>query len=288
MTPQITDLSKVQPVATSSIPPTPTKTAPPTWTFLPTATPSLTAFPSWTPLPTLSKPQVEKQLLQWLQGSPDCLLPCLGGIMPGLTTWSEALQILSPRGEIVGVNENVSCTLGICNDLEWDPGGFYEHNSMQLHGVFVSESNRIIYMYIEGYPPNPVLRVDRILSTYGVPAKVFVEVAPSMYGYPYFAITLAYPNHKFIIHFFWNGVWGNGFTSIKGCIQQNLVTLIIDSRDQEWTDDFIRNEVYYSAPRTAEDFMPLEEATGVTIDEFYQTFRAVKGNECISVKIKPH
>jgi hypothetical protein len=33
--------------------------------------------------------------------------------------------------------------------------------------------------------------------------------------------------------------------------------------------------------------MPLEEATGVTIDEFYETFRAVKGDECISVRIKP-
>jgi hypothetical protein len=233
---------------------------------------------------------MEAELLKWLKGSPDCRLPCFGGIRPGLSTWEEAKQILAPMGEIVGLDENVGCTSGLCNSLGWSPGGFYEQNSMEFHGGFYSGvDDRIISMFLEGDPPSPVLRLDSILSTYGPPAKVFIEAGPSIGDSPfgnftYFNIMMAYPNYHFIIFFLWKGLFNNEY---KGCIQQGPIDLFIDLRLQEWTDDNIRNEVHHNGEVPEERFIPLEKATGFTIEKFYDTFKTVSGNECLTVPVQP-
>ncbi|MEW6094279.1 MAG: hypothetical protein AB1531_09970 [Chloroflexota bacterium] len=82
----------------ADIPPTATITSTYTPSMMPSLTPSVTSTPTlaitWTPLPTLSDFKAEAQLLEWLQGTQDCRLPCWAGITPGVTTWEEAKQIL--------------------------------------------------------------------------------------------------------------------------------------------------------------------------------------------------
>src|SRR5688572_20070875 len=102
-----------QPPATTipTIPPAssplPTKTAlPATPTFTPTSAPSpvLTSPPLLTPLPTLSSMEAEEKLRLWIAGVFDCLLPCWGGITPGVPTSEEAREIIEQLSGIATVN----------------------------------------------------------------------------------------------------------------------------------------------------------------------------------------
>lgn len=252
-------------------------------TPLPTRAPTAKPFPQWTPLPTLSDIEAEAQLLNWLQGTPDCLLPCWAGIMPGLTTWQEAKQILGTVVDFRVVDENGICISGLCNLIEWRG-----RTPMDFHGYIIGDTQNSIYKIIlDGGPPTPIMRLDRILAMYGSPEMVFVDAFIS-YLNPLenikLYLTLAYPKHQFIIRFSWSGFLSE--QNIAACIQNEYIELYIQPVEVEWSKDFVRNEVHgmYSS---SNPFLTLEEATGMSIEEFYNTFKTIEGDECIQTPVEP-
>ncbi len=258
-----------QPTLLPTVMPEATRTA--TNTLTPSIT-SSTPFPTWTPLPILSDSQAEAMLLEWLQGSPDCQLPCWAGITPGVTTWQEAKQTLGAVLNFEAVHENARCDFGLCNLIEWQ-----SRTDIDVFGYIASESNDIIYgITIHGYPPSPLMRLDRILDQYGLPDKAFLSVAA--HDHPFFDLVLAYPNHQFIINYAWKAIISHD--NVVSCIQEGSVFLIIEPVYEEWTDSFIENKVFGS--EHMDFFLPLDEATDMTINEFYDEFKSIDGTECIT------
>ncbi len=137
----------------------PSKTSTITSSYVPTNTFSPQPSIALTNLPTLSEGLAETQLLQWLKGKTDCQLPCWGGIILGETTWDEAKHILHPIVDFRSINENATCSFGKCDYLEWG-----SKSNVDLEGYIASSSDRINWVIIKGYPPNPILRLDNILN----------------------------------------------------------------------------------------------------------------------------
>jgi hypothetical protein len=165
-------------------------------TKTPTSTLSFTHTPmegpTWTSLPTLSDLKSENQLQSWLSINQVCLFPCWGGITPGNTSWQEAKHLLSATVDIEHLEENISCTFGPCNHISW-----ISRNHRNVEGSIASTSdNKIYWMIIDSNQPIPTYRIDKILSQYGKPEKVFLHTNTFLLGpdNPSLEITLSFPN----------------------------------------------------------------------------------------------
>jgi hypothetical protein len=282
---QITPTTSIKltqiPESTKTITLSPTGGLLPTRPLVATWSPSLVPFPIWTPLPTLSDPEAEVQLLSWLRGAPNCRLPCWAGITPGETEWQEAKQILGTAVSLEIVDENRGCDFGPCNILGWR-----SRSGLDFHGSVRSQLDNSIYgLAIFGYPPSSVLRLDKVLSIYGLPGKVFLGAHNSITPPDniYIRITLAYPNNQFIIHFGWMGSLSGD--AMVGCLQNEHIDLYIHPITGPWTDDAIRLLINNTGLTAADDFRPLENATGLTIDQFYNIFVKGDGDKCISTPV---
>jgi len=76
----------------------PTETVTPTLTLIATGT--STPLPTLTAAPTLPVEDARKRLLELLANNGDCRLPCLWGITPGVSTYQEAQSTLLPLSSI--------------------------------------------------------------------------------------------------------------------------------------------------------------------------------------------
>jgi hypothetical protein len=256
--------------------PSQTPAPPASETPLPTVTITPTPVPQWTPLPTLLDTQAEQTLVGWLGGTPDCLFPCWGGITPGVTTWQEAKQILGAVVNVQEINENSTCIFGSCKDIDWQ-----NRTNHDLNGYIVSRSNNIIYgIFLEGYHPTPTMRLDRILTLYGKPDKVFVEAYNYINPDIAFYLTLSYPNHQFIIHFVWSAYYSNN--KYTACIQNESINVFVMPVEEPWTGDYIYKLVNPGG-QNPQLFRPIEDATtDMTIDQFYNKFKTFDSSDCIS------
>jgi hypothetical protein len=267
--------------------PAATNTFIPSKTILPSTTPTKTSFPTWTLLPTLSDGQAGARMMAWFKGSPECLLPCWGGITSGVTTWQEAKQILAPIVRIAVSEEQMICTFGPCNNMEWRSR---ENTSFgtTIRGFLASGSDNFIFgMRIDVSKPVSTYRLDTVLSQYGPPDQVYLTQS-NIFAPPgdlFLEITLAYPNHQVIFHYQWNvSLIGDKLVS---CIQDGLgVTLYINPKIIAiWDENTIKHVLYGQYQEYEIDgisFEPFQEVTGMTIQNFYEEFKSIDGSECIT------
>jgi acylphosphatase len=204
------------------------------------------------------------------------LLPCWGGITPGKTSWQEANQILESVITILDIDENHQCTFGPCKVIIWR-----SRSGSDPHGSVKSQNDTIAEIVLQGYPPSPVMRLDKILTQYGQPEKVFIVTNPVSITMD---ITLAYPNHGFIIMFRWDQSISH--ENIVGCIQERWVYLSVNQITETWSDSYIKNKLYGSGDIKEVDFRPLESVTNMSIEQFYEKFKNIDGSECIVAPIR--
>jgi len=128
----------------TDIPPTNTPTLTPIPTF--TLTPTFT--PTWTPLPTLSPSDASEMLMQWMSGTTDCLLPCWAGVLPGTTSWHDALYKLRAVLSLENPSSH-GCRFGQCDVLYWT---FSKHhdNRDDFSGLFFEKENTLYAVTIAG------------------------------------------------------------------------------------------------------------------------------------------
>ncbi len=243
----------------------------------PTPTPTRTSFPDWTPLPTLSDGHAEIEFQHWLQGSEDCQFPCWAGISPGKTNWQVAKQILGAVLDVKLLKVDLPCEQGSCNILAWE-----KRRDAYVRGSIASDQDELIYrLKVLSQEPVPTYRVDKILSQYGPPERVFLQTVHTSVMNPFnvpFYLTLTYPSRNFIIQYLWIAT-ASGENTV-GCIQDKMTHLLIDSQmDAQWSD--IQLIDYIRGAGDRKFIHPLEEVTGLTIEQFYEEFKSIKGDECI-------
>lgn len=246
-------------------------------TIFPTATPSIMSFSTWTSQPTLPDEQAEARMLEWLGGTPECTFPCWAGIMPGVTTWRDAKQILGKVVNLESVQENINCDFGPCDFIAWR-----SRTSLDIHGNILFQSEGPMYASrLEGYPPITILRPAQILTQYGPPEKVFIETicpVPDPDNV-YIALILVYPSLHFIIKYNMGGMLVGEYINGYFTPEEGLSILI--KQLGEWSAGTIYSEIHNNEPIPAKSFQPLEAVTDMTIDDFYKKFVSFNENDYI-------
>ena len=273
--------------------PLPTETAlPVTPTFTPTSAPTLvlTSPSLLTPLPTLSSIEAEEKLRLWIAGVFDCLLPCWGGITPGVTTWQEARQVIEQMSGFatVNVSENLSCEFGACNGIAWSlypstlaEGAFYtkfpENTVHLIHINIQNEGNAQKINLLRN------IGLQDVFEWYGLPPIFLLTVETNLAENRFMKLVLVYPERQSIIRYTKNTVLVDG--NVTNCGQDHQIELIIlDNKEQLASLDAIANAVETRDLHIDERYKTIEEATGASANTFFETFSA-EGDACISTPV---
>ena len=241
----------------------------PTIQFIPTSTATFTPEPTATstPLPTLSPDEAVTKIQRLYATNNGCLLPCWWGIIPGTTDWETARHFLAQLSS------------GIIEQTNPDfPGIISSHVNLLIGWAphrYIVDNGIVIKM--EGYiEMTPLFDPTTILATYGPPSEVRVE------GDEYLDIFLFYPEQGFLLEYQTrngNTEWINGVA--RGCIRPNGVTYIVVWSPAETFTFSERLQQTTQFRADPDPGLPLEEATGMTIDTFYQTFRNAEPPLCL-------
>jgi hypothetical protein len=164
-----TPLHDIKPSETTTLTHTPTNT--------PTVIPTLT----WTPLPTLSVDAAHAKIKELLETNGRCNLPCWWGIIPGITTWPEALHFLIPI--VVKVGQGGSTTFNHNGEQHYVTGydAYYEIDSTleQERLLFSIQDNVVIWISTFHPKTKYNYQLHQILAFLGIPEQVYISARSS-------------------------------------------------------------------------------------------------------------
>ena len=164
---------------TEPISPTPS----PTQIILSTSTPSPTLSP--TPLPTLPLDQIVGNVVGLLKTNAGCQFPCIWGITPGVTSWVEAEQQLQQAGIKTALDHHgtslihydtllipsTTTATSIFTNVEFtEQDGVVSSIHLHGEGYYSPEEFKEIW---NSYAP------ERIISKLGQPTRVWIDAVAS-------------------------------------------------------------------------------------------------------------
>lgn len=285
--------------------PSRTKTKPPTLTASPTGTPT-TAF-TLTTAPTLTAEDARKRLLDVLANNGDCRLPCLWGIVPGKSTYQEAQNILLPLSSIAppetiyfeptplrGVLGGTITPLYLDGDLRLNAriGYLYSNDGIVSNLDFRVREERIVSDTNGNLYGEPIFdfspftkRVEyyslsHVLSEQGIPASAFIEGAGLSFSHPIIPgkldIVLLYPDQGIWIDYTLVGNYAGD--AIRGCpTNAHIQMKLYPPGDPDSFFTFLDQTDW---GKIKNGYKPLEEATSMSLEQFYETFRN-SSDQCI-------
>lgn len=273
----------------------PTETVTPT--FTPTATGTSTPLSTLTAAPTLPVEDARKRLLDLLANNGDCHLPCLWGIAPGKSTYQEAQSILFPLSsisELAGFNPKGGAVFPTY------PDGHLTFNAIVGFNVDIFSNNQIVSRvgfrvweekvvtdangnWISKTPiydsPTFIKRVEyyslsHLLSEQGMPTSVMIASSgPSKNrrGSILTHIAVFYPER---------GIWAQ-YTTLANEkeVGSNIISCPVNAHIEMNLYPSGNPDSFYALLEqtdwgiTKNSYKPVEEATSMSVEEFYETFR---------------
>ena len=272
----------------------------------PTPTPTrreVTFSPTLTSTPTLSAGEAKSLILDLLRDNSSCKLPCFWGLPPTASanmvrSFTDRLgniilddfQVKSEQVTSEGDLSYISMVKGY-SGVRLIIQYFYSSGRLeQLIAGFQSdhipkdqsEEGRITY-------GDPYFRelihyymLPQILSNYGKPDQVLLK--PILYDAPWLVddkidLVLLYQDEGFFVEYiFLKHEEGENFT---GCPSENgYVTIMTWAPERGLSlSDLVKLNSVGINDLTLDHYLPIGEATSMTLDEFYQTFK-VPNNPC--------
>jgi hypothetical protein len=288
------------------------------WNATPTIITSLTSkAPTLTPQSTLTAVESKALLLELLHTNGDCRLPCLWGQTPGKTEITEMDAFFNRFGEIsinndffVTINEDHGKYTNVISGLWQNNSGFFsviglsisyprinDKNSAfqwsatasQRSGEGVDEVAKVAYgdLFFDKLLQNYML--TQILSDYGEPTQVLVDpyrdnpIYPPDYIIP-FHLIIYYEDQGFFIE----------YISPRETVEDHYIGC-------PWKTGVILMKVWpIEGERTLADMIgfgsigisglkstkSVDEATNLTLGEFYQIFKEANNTNCLETPIK--
>ena len=271
----------------------------PTFTISPTCTQSL---PTPTPLPTLPADEAETTILELLQGNGGCAFPCWWGIQPGESSLQTTQSFLETFDAIVignifdefggyarwFVTEDdliIDVDVSLVSDRE--PAATVEgmHFALQVTrrldegGFEVVWDNPLNTRYLQAY------MLPQILNAYGQPDEALVQ-ANEYYGE--FYLLLDYSTQGFTI---WYIADMEHHTDIyRGCMANVYTYISLWNPDlaYTWAEGITRTTSgeAWEIDELNQVFQPLEEATSLTLEEFYQIYSDPENTSCLETPVE--
>lgn len=269
-----------------------------------------TSFEAPTGTSTLASDDAYNLLKILSEGSQSCQLPCWGGIIPGISSSSEAKMALK---SLFDVNEGGPLLFYKNKQFRTVGGGrsfFFKNVEVSFVFGWLSQENEItIEMlqikgfafrdenndkeYVYGTEPYNFLfeeyNLHNILYKYGVPSNVLTFA----YVYNKLGNDNPYPNPEVfqILLIYDEGIFVEytmplkriGNTTGKACPSEAFYNLWLTPKS---TSRFYQ-EMWSSSTTGSSDFsyrLPIERSTQMTFDEFYQIFRK-SNNPCLETPL---
>jgi len=285
---------------------TPTETVPPTLTPTAVSTPTPVFTP--TTVPTLPIEDARKRLLDLLANNGDCRLPCLWGITPGKSANQEARNILMPLSSIAipeitsfeplnGILGGTITSIYVEDGLRLSARAGYDVygdddiiNSVNFRVLEESLDKKDEY----GNPiKTPIYdsptfgeRVKyysllHVLSEQGIPDSVMLYI-PRVEGYPIVVgigileAVLLYPEQGIWMKYTMS-MYNNGYI-IKGCPANAHIEIQLYPSGYPESFSSLLEKTDWG--RTKGGYKPLEEATSMSLEQFYEIFRSPT-DQCI-------
>jgi hypothetical protein len=281
---------------------TPTITSKP---ILKTVTPTKKATQALEPenpepilLPTFTDLQAEEFILDSQSRNAGCDLPCWWGIIPGVTDLDKAIEKIAILGlnfyfrkGVFWVDNNpdrkiISTGLSITKYSFGTTSYFFSENGQIEVIKVVAETSPGIWELIYGDPfyleAMKRFYPDNLLSSYGKPDQVLLYVLDaSDPNAPDYFLHLYYPKKGILIEYY--GQSKEQKDGLQICPNTAMVSLWLGSPEKDLSILELRSH----AIMTNEDdersflsnFLPIEDAAGMDVAEFYETFKA--GDACL-------
>jgi hypothetical protein len=243
--------------------------------------------PTLTSTPTLSPAQVQEMVLGLIRSNGNCDLPCWWGLKPGEATFKETDRLLSPlsvRPTYIAGDPNENALVGYGFTV---PEALSVLGEVDLDIVFKQsrlEHLRIYLLQWDAYS------LPNLLKKYGPPDEILVHTyqwVPG--GPPPFALFLFYPQ-KGILAYYPSQPEKNEVkvteTKIRGCFSRSA-ELYLWSPQKSWTLKEATDHMSVGILNQEEKLkLPIYEATGMRVQDFYQTIKDSKTVPCIETAKK--
>lgn len=251
-------------------------------------TPSLvppTRTPNPTPAPTMTADEEYAFVSKMLRNNGGCQLPCWWGFTPGETSWEMTKTFFVSRGQkIWGGDDNIQNYTIVCNTP-----GYYEG-----YQSYIGKDGLLNMIGVSAVPPvgedgyymhNPQFAQDwnaymvpQILEVYGAPSQIFIGTG----GAPWspFDLLLFYPEKGFLVQY-------SGVAEEREkkpwlvCPHRAELALYLWSPERSMNLEDIPGVVSAHTDDKTWGPYPLEEATGMSIEQFYQTFTQPGNQTCL-------
>jgi hypothetical protein len=237
-----------------------------------------TNTPTWTPLPTLPPAEAQALVLELLETNGGCDLPCWWGMTPGKTEWLPSKAFLDSFAIDIYPKVNPKNT-GKYYTFEvpklFDSDGKYNLSIHAIDGI------------IDTFNTSGGITLSEMLSGYGIPKDIliFAKSSSSMLPYASYELVLYYPDQG--IFAIYEGETQHG-RRLQIC-QSEFITsypppyLYLWSPGKNKTFDDIREEIQMPRGRYA-IYYPLEDLSGMSIEEFYTTYvDPMNANVCFEI-----
>jgi hypothetical protein len=235
-----------------------------------------------TPLPTLSPEAAEQYVEDLFETNRGCLFPCWWGFIPGNTTWVNAKHFLAQFAEFNNLVDQtkpefaMDVLVPVPKELSHIP---LEQIYQVEEGVINTIEAQVVY--------SGSYTLSTFLETYGQPGEVWLSTYSTEYpaGVLPFLAALFYPDR--------------GILAIYGPLQADIVGEVVRACNWDnppsmfglWSPDqemsFIDAARHFRLNPDEPGFLllPLEEATNIDTQTFYEIFMASGNSECLETPI---
>jgi len=274
--------------ATSTLP------APP---MSPSPTQTLAPIPSTlTPFPVLSSDEATAKLLELLQTNGGCHLPCFLGYTPAEANQMQANQFfnqfvntetpnLSISKPQAGDNRSISFYF-LYKNLYFNIGVSMHRNgdridSLEMDSFSQPKWNSSYAKVMSSY------MLPQVLVDYGKPTQVLIETfrndsqRPDVTSWPFFLVLL-YQDQGFYLNYKMERV--STGAEFLGCPSKSFVSVgVWDPRSEVL---FKKMMQVMTNGGDLRDHKSISDATSMSLDEFYETFKDPKNTRCLRTPIE--
>lgn len=263
-TPTLTPFYTLTPSLTPS--PAPTKTPRPTWT------------PKPTPLPTLPPDQAKAFAWELYQNNAGCQLPCWWGFTPGQTYWKTAEHFLAAFASRITILGSVADPVYTAEVTIRVPEEIY---ASTLRQFYIVENKIILEMEIETESA-AAYKLPDFLIVYGEPSEVWLRTySKSRERSLPFEVIIFYSQRGIVALFDVINAEEAG-DQIHGCPQEAVsITLGLWSPERRLTFAEALDGRTNDWSFTDWPLRPLEEATSMSVETFYETFADPDNTTCL-------
>lgn len=294
------------------------KTFTPVAETIPINTSSATVTLTNTATVAIPTPTIEESkaiALNLLKNNGDCRLPCMWGLTPGMTTTLQRQNILASYGKFSEPDFSMSGS-----DASKNPGGFgvrvTKDNVRISVGLSYYEADHLIEIltlvttpqrenkYVFG-DSNYLNLLDyytlpQLLSNYGLPSDVLVIAFPYdpflKADYEPFSLVIIYSDLGIMAEYIAPTEWIGKMVELptpglqvgeiaRGCPNQSYLSLITWNINKNIPIKEIASVAAGEGinANAYDSFLPIEKATSMSIEDFYNKFKEPNNNQCIEV-----